>query len=67
MKSITFVNKLKINEKLDGNKSKCLIVLFLDDEIMTNFFIFTFCIFYILILSIFMCHFINQVKQIVQF
>lgn len=39
-----------------------LIVPFLDEEMMTIL-VFTFQIFYILILSIFMCHLINQVKQ----
>lgn len=43
-----------------------LIVPFLDDEMMTIL-VFTFQIFYILILSIFMCHFINQVKQMNNF
>ena len=41
-----------------------LIVLSLDDEIMSNCFcVLTFQISHILILSVFMCHFVNQVKQ----
>ena len=55
---------LLLSENKYSEGSKMLIVLSLDEEIMSNCLcVLTFQISHILILSGFMCHFINQVKQ----